>query len=277
MVLHLIGLGLGDERDIMVKGLELVRKADIVYLEHYTSILGVDIDQLRSFYDKEILLAERDLVEQEAEEALLVPAKTKDVCLLVVGDPFGATTHTDLVLRARELGVTVDVVHNASIMNAIGIVGLELYKYGRTTSIPFWEPGFEPMTPYDAIRENKERGLHTLCLLDIKVKELPKEELLQQKGGGEETIIAVPRFMSIQVALRQLLKMEEMRKEGVILPGTLVVGVARLGQPDQKVVAGTVEELKDINFGEPLHSIIVPGTLQIVEEEALGMWRIKKA
>ena len=43
MVFYIIGLGLGDEKDISVKGLETIRNCDAVYLEHYTSILGVDV------------------------------------------------------------------------------------------------------------------------------------------------------------------------------------------------------------------------------------------
>jgi diphthine synthase len=41
-MLYLIGLGLGDETDITVKGLSIVKKAARVYLEAYTSILLVD-------------------------------------------------------------------------------------------------------------------------------------------------------------------------------------------------------------------------------------------
>lgn len=41
-MLYLVGLGLSDETDITVKGLEIVRKASRVYLEAYTSILLVD-------------------------------------------------------------------------------------------------------------------------------------------------------------------------------------------------------------------------------------------
>ena len=41
-MLYLIGLGLSDETDITVKGLEIVRRAARVYLEAYTSILLVD-------------------------------------------------------------------------------------------------------------------------------------------------------------------------------------------------------------------------------------------
>jgi len=41
-MLYLIGLGLSDETDITVKGLEIVKNASRVYLEAYTSILLVD-------------------------------------------------------------------------------------------------------------------------------------------------------------------------------------------------------------------------------------------
>jgi diphthine synthase len=45
---YLIGLGLGDAEDITVKGLSIVKKAKRVYLEAYTSILGVGKEALVS-------------------------------------------------------------------------------------------------------------------------------------------------------------------------------------------------------------------------------------
>lgn len=45
-MLYLIGLGLGDEKDITVKGLEIVRKCNAVFLEYYTSVLGADVKRL---------------------------------------------------------------------------------------------------------------------------------------------------------------------------------------------------------------------------------------
>ena len=45
-MLYLVGLGLADETDITLKGLEVVKMADRVYLEAYTSILLVDKDKL---------------------------------------------------------------------------------------------------------------------------------------------------------------------------------------------------------------------------------------
>jgi len=41
-MLYLVGLGLSDETDITVKGLDVVKRASRVYLEAYTSILLVD-------------------------------------------------------------------------------------------------------------------------------------------------------------------------------------------------------------------------------------------
>ena len=37
-----------------------------------------------------------------------------------------ATTHTDLVLRAHQLNIPYQVIHNASIMNAVGCCGLQV-------------------------------------------------------------------------------------------------------------------------------------------------------
>ncbi len=46
MVFHIISLGLGDERDITVRGLETVKQCERLYLEAYTAILGVDVSRL---------------------------------------------------------------------------------------------------------------------------------------------------------------------------------------------------------------------------------------
>lgn len=85
----------------------------------------------------------------------------------MVGDPYGATTHTDLVLRAKEQGIRCEIVHNASILNAIGCTGLQLYSFGETVSIPFWTEDWRPDSFFDKICANFTRGLHTLCLLGI--------------------------------------------------------------------------------------------------------------
>lgn len=52
----LIGLGLGDAKDITVKGLEIIRKCTRVYLEAYTSILTVGKETLVSARNHFILV-----------------------------------------------------------------------------------------------------------------------------------------------------------------------------------------------------------------------------
>lgn len=90
----MIGLGLGDEKDITVKGLEIVRRCAHVFLEHYTAILGsVPLSKLEEFYGKKITVADREMVESQAE-LIIKNAKEEDVAFLVVGDPFASGRQT---------------------------------------------------------------------------------------------------------------------------------------------------------------------------------------
>lgn len=116
------------------------------------------------FYGRPLILADRELVESDADE-ILRDAANVDVALLVVGDPFGATTHTDFIIRAKEQNIQFQVVHNASIMNAIGCCGLQLYSFGETISIPYWSDTWQPDSFYDKIKVNVANNFHTLCLL----------------------------------------------------------------------------------------------------------------
>ena len=103
-----------------------------------------------------VRIADRETVESGCEEAMLGPCtRGEDVALLVVGDPFSATTHTDLQLRAAEAGVTVEVVHNASVMTAVGACGLQLYRFGETISIVFFTDTWRPDSFYDKIKSNR--------------------------------------------------------------------------------------------------------------------------
>ncbi|KAJ5204695.1 Diphthine methyl ester synthase [Penicillium cinerascens] len=252
-MLHLVGLGLADEKDITVRGLEIVKKAERVYLEAYTAILLVDKAQLEAFYGRPVIEADRELVETGSDE-ILADADKADVAFLVVGDPFGATTHTDLVLRARELGIQTNVVPNASIMSGIGCTGLQLYNFGQTVSMVFFLENWKPSSFYDRVRENVQIGLHTLVLLDIKVKEQSMENLARGRR-----IFEPPRYMTVAQCASQMLETEEDRKEGVYGPDSLAVGAARVGAPDQKMVVGTLKELSEVEMGEPLHSLVLLG------------------
>eukprot|EP01038_Epipyxis_sp_PR26KG_P006610 gene6610-9077_t len=270
MVLFVIGLGLGDERDITVRGLESIKQCSSLYLEYYTSILGVNKDKLEAFYEKPVILADRNMVESEAEK-IYVEAIDKNVGFLVVGDPLCATTHIDIILRAKAKGVIVEVVHNASVMGAVASCGLQLYQFGYTVSIPLFENNWKPSSFYERISYNKGGGMHTLCLLDIKVKE-PDYSSMANSGRVK---FLPPRFMTVNVAIKQLLEVEEEKHQGLIYKDMLAVGMARLGQPSQKIVFGTLEELQRVDFGEPLHCLALCGEIHPVEQELLEYYKVK--
>lgn len=272
-MLYIIGLGLGDERDITLRGLEAIKKCEKVYIEAYTSLLSFGISSnglctLESLYGKSVTLADREMVEEKADDILL-EARVVDVAFLVVGDPFGATTHSDLVVRAKKLGVDVKVVHNASVMNAVGVCGLQLYRYGETVSIPFFTETWRPDSFYEKIQKNRTLGLHTLCLLDIRVKEPTLESLCRGKKQYEP-----PRYMSIKIAIEQLLEVEQMCGGSAYTEDTICVGLARLGSEDQMVVAGSMKQLLMVDFGPPLHCLVIVGKTHPVEEEILDFYTV---
>ena len=62
-------------------------------------------------------------------------------------------------------------------MNAVGACGLQLYNFGQTVSLVFFTETWKPDSFYDRIKENADLGMHTLVLLDIKVKEQSEENL----------------------------------------------------------------------------------------------------
>lgn len=272
-VLYFIGLGLGNERDITLRGLDAIETCGRVFLEAYTSVLGVSRDALESLYGREIVVADREFVE-ESSDAILDAAQQEPggAAFLVVGDPFGATTHSDLWLRARERGIRVNVVHNASIMNAVASCGLQLYSFGQAISLCFWTENDRPTSYYPKLLENRRSGLHTLCLLDIKVKEPSLESLARGKKVYEP-----PRYMSVQQAIDQLLIIDAELGANELTPESMAIGIARLGQLDQVIAYGPLRVLRVHNFGKPLHSLVIPAAkLHFHEEEVVSCFRVKE-
>jgi diphthine synthase len=244
-----IGLGLNDEKDITYKGLEKARICDRIFAEFYTACLtGSNIERLSEFIGKEIEVLERKVVEDG--QVILDAAKAGRVALLCVGDPMAATTHVDLRLRAFDLGIYTRVINNASILSAApGLLGLQHYKFGRTITIPFPKEGFRPESPYEILAANKDRGLHTLALLDIDAES--------------------DRLMTANQALEVLVNLEERLKKGIVLDSTLVAVVAQAGSENPVVRAGYLCDMMKEDFGPPHHTIVFPGNLHFMEVDAL--------
>ena len=209
------------------------------------------------------------MVESSSDE-ILKHADREDIAFCVVGDPFGATTHSDLVLRARELKIPVRTIHNASILNAIGATGLQLYNFGQTVSMVFFTETWKPTSFYDRVAENARIGLHTLVLVDIKVK----EQSLENMARGRK-IFEPPRYMTVAQCAQQMVEVEEIRGEHVYTADSLAVGVARIGAEDQRIAVGTLKELCNEDLGPPLHSLILLGKrVHELERDYIREWAI---
>jgi diphthine methyl ester synthase len=119
----------------------------------------------------------------------------------------------------------------------------------------FFTPNWRPSSFYDRLAENASLGLHSLILLDIKVKE-PDLDALARTG---KMVYEPPRFMSAALCARQMIEVEGERKEGVCAESRLAVAVARVGSEGQVVKVGTLGELAEVDLGEPLHSVVLVG------------------
>ncbi len=226
-MLTLVGLGLWDEMDITLRGLEEVRRADVVYAEFYTSkLMGTTLDKLEKTCGRKIKLLERKDLEEESWK-IVEEAKKKNVAILVAGDPGVATTHSSLLLEARKKGVKTKIVHNASVISAVcSVTGLHSYKFGKSATVSYPYKNVVSRTPLKVIKENLSINAHTLLLLDLN-----------------------PKPMTINEAVKLLKKVDD---------GTLdhfAVGVARIGG-DSYVRCDNFYSLDEHDFGEPLHCIV---------------------
>ena len=250
IMLIFVGLGLYDEKDVSVKGMESIKDSDLVYAEFYTSrLMGTSVEKLEELYDKEIVLLSREDVEVHPD--WLVQAQDKKVAFLVGGDPMVSTTHLDIRLRALKMGIETRVIHSSSIVSAVsGLSGLQNYRFGRSTSVPYpYYTGGKKIvaqSPYQVVMDNIDRDLHTLLFLDI------QED----------------RYMTVNEGSQLLLEME-MMAEKEQLHRSLGVGVARAGSGDARIKADWLPNLADYDFGGPLHTLIVPAKLHFMEAEAL--------
>ena len=268
MVLYLVGLGLGDAKDITVRGLEVVKRCAVVYLECYTAVLTVGKQDLEELYGREVVEADREFMESGCLEALN-RAKTEEIAILVVGDPFCATTHSDIYLRAHDLGVSIQVIHNASIISAIGATGLQVYRFGEIVSIPLFTSTWRPYSFYEKVKRNRDMGLHTLALLDIKVKEPNLEAMMQGR-----TVYDPPRFMTVAEAARQVLEAEEKLQLGAISGETEAIAAVRIGTATQCIKAAKLVDMCEMDLGPPLHSLVIPADLHPLESEMIAKFRI---
>lgn len=249
--LWFVGLGLGDERDLSRRAIDVLRTVGEVFAEEYTAVAPAGtLERLEAELGRTIRRLDRPLVESERPilEAL---GRHERVALLVVGDPFAATTHVALRLAAERAGHAWRYLPNASILTAAaGFLGLMHYRFGRTVSLPFPAPGFEPRSPLDQVRSNRDRGLHTLLLLDLRPED--------------------GRFLGAAEALGVLRARDP---EGEVVPdGSLIAVAARVGRDDAAGWFGPFARLRSVDYGPPMHVVVLLAP-ELHFEEAAALQR----
>lgn len=240
MTLYIIGIGLYDEKDITLRGLAIVKKCDKVYLETYTSRLNSSLEDLERLYGKEVIPVGREFIEHKSS-VILKEAKENDVAILIVGSPTAATTHMELFIEAKKNKIQAKFIENASIITAVGITGLSLYKFGRITTIPFNNKNIT--SPLEIIKLNQKHDLHTLVLLDIE---------------GD-------RLMTINEGLKYLIINGLSR-------GQLCIGCAALGSPEPQIKVAKANDLFAYPFSKFPQCLIIPAKLHFKEEEAVSLY-----
>lgn len=254
-MITLAGLGLTDEHDLTLRSIEAAKKADKVYLELYTGKWVGSAENMQKIVGQQVFFLRRADMEENSG-SLLDEAAQKDIVIFTQGDPMVATTHSTLLVEANRRGIETRVIHNSSIFSAVAETGLHVYKFGATVTMPFMEKtgGRLPKSVYDSIRDNKSRGLHTLCLLDI--------------ASDSKS------FMQPTQAVDLLVAMERQFGENVIEPYQKIVVLCRAGEGTQ-IFYDEVDHFLTGSFTSTPATLIVPGKMHFTEEEYLEAFKFK--
>ena len=245
-MLWFVGLGISGLGSISLDAQNILKKADIVYLEQFTSIIPKsDITKLKKLVKGEFKAVKRWMVEDGQE--ILKNAKKKNVVLLSYGDPYIATTHIELRTRAIQEKIKTNTIHASSVLTAlVGECGLHYYKIGKVVTIM---KEIQSTSAYYAIYGNLLSGDHTILLLEY-----------NQDADF---------FLDPKDALANLLTAEKEQTRNVLSQNIFAIVASRIGLQDQMITAGKISSLIKLDFGKPPHTIIIPGSLHFTESDAL--------
>ena len=246
--LTFVGLGLG-ARGISLEGVVAVKEADSCYLEYYTTPHEPTLlKELENETGRVMTVVDREFVEDGRE--ILKEARGSRVVLAVPGDPMIATTHNELRVRAIGQKTETAVIHAATIpSSAASASGLHYYKFGRMMTITR-ETLDSMQQAYHTLQTNLLQGLHTLLLLEFDVE------------GGEG---AAP-----PAVIGGLLRAEKNFGREVLTEETFALVLSRLGRQDSELRAGCLKDLRNSEYGEKPHCIVIPGGLHFTEVEAVA-------
>ena len=258
--LWLIGLGPGDLGLMTADAIEHARACDYRFLEGYTATLPQDQEARLEGVIGGWKMAMRPMVEEPKE--ILSLAKKNSVALLVVGDPMQATTHIDLESHCAEEGIDFSIIPGLSATAlAISLSGLQSYRFGRQVTLPFAYGDYLPTSPLEMIDSNYANNLHTLVLLDLDPTGMgiDKPTPMQPKQAVEILQAMFEKLVEREGNVRQSMTTTIANWDAILL--------SDLGTPDQRVVAGDLQELAELDSGR-IHCFILPAEFVGLEQEA---------
>lgn len=246
-MLWFVGLGISGISELSDNTISIIKNSDTVYLESFTSpISETEKEQLANMCDGEFKIAKRWLVEDGNE--ILENAKKREVVLISYGDPYIATTHLELKTRAVTDKIETKTIHSSSIVSSlIGEIGLQYYKVGKILTI--MNDPKSMITPYNTISNNLLSKMHSVILLEY----------------NEDKSF----FLAPQDALSLLLDAEKIQNRKIISLDTFAIIASRIGKSDQNITSGKISNLIKKEFGNPPHTIIIPGSLHFTESNAV--------
>ncbi|MDD5162683.1 MAG: diphthine synthase [Candidatus ainarchaeum sp.] len=248
---YLVGIGL-NPKQVTLEALEAIKGCKKVFFESYTSAYSQGtIKELEEISGKKFVELDRKGVE-EGFLLFLREAKNLDenIALLVFGNALNATTHLQLLLDAKSLGLKSKVLQGISVFDYLAETGLDAYKFGRVCTVVSPKKNFAPEDFFDVIEKNFSIGLHTLCLLEIDASQ-------NYQMGVSEAV--------------SILQKIEAKKKTKILDSTVLIGLYALGSKDQKFRKGTVREFLMSGFGKFPQCLVVCGKPNEKEKEALAI------
>jgi len=238
-MLYIIGLGL-NEKGMSVQAIEAIEKSKKIYLETYTVDFPYTINKLEKIIKKKIIKVDRKIVESDF---LIKEAKKQDIALLVYGSPLFATTHSTLIMDCKKQKIKTKIIYSASVFDAISETGLQLYKFGKISSMPAWKKNYEPVSFLDYVIENQKINAHSLILVDI----------------GLEFNKAVKQ---LEIACN---------KKNIKINKLIVC--SNLGTNKSKIFYNTISNLKNKKITNPF-CFIIPGKMHFLEQEIIEEYMI---
>jgi len=237
-MLYIIGLGLNEE-GISLEGKSILKKCKKIYLDNYTIEFPYSIKDLQKSIGKKPIILDREDVETNK---LIKEAKRENICLLVYGSPLFATTHISLVNDCKKFKVKFKIIYSASVFDTLAETGLQLYKFGKISSMPKWQENFKPNSFLNFVKDNKKIGAHSVLLVDLG---LNFKDALEQLARASET---------------KNLKLDK------------IVVCSRLGTKKGKIYYGDLRSLKKKKLASPF-CFIIPSKMHFLEKEVLSSFK----